>query len=74
MFTTIEGEWDEVMGVIKRVVDVVARESSRVGLMIQADFRPGYAGRRELQPGPPDLSGTGSRVLACSEGPGNAAS
>ena len=45
MFTNIEGEWDEVMAVIKRAVDVVAETSSRVGLVIKADIRPGYDGQ-----------------------------
>ena len=42
MFTTIEGEWDEVMAVVKRAVDVVAASSPRVGLVLKADIRPGY--------------------------------
>jgi uncharacterized protein YqgV (UPF0045/DUF77 family) len=45
MFTNVEGEWDEVMGVIKRAVDVVAATSPRVGLVLKADIRPGYAGQ-----------------------------
>jgi uncharacterized protein (TIGR00106 family) len=42
MFTNIEGEWDEVMSVIKQAVDVVAASSQRVGLVLKADIRPGY--------------------------------
>jgi uncharacterized protein (TIGR00106 family) len=42
MFTTIEGEWDEVMAVVKRAVDVVATSSPRVGLVLKADIRPGF--------------------------------
>jgi uncharacterized protein (TIGR00106 family) len=45
MFTNIEGEWDEVMAVVKRAVDVVAEVSPRVGLVIKADIRPGYDGQ-----------------------------
>ena len=45
MFTNIEGEWDEVMAVIKRAVDVVAAKSPRVGLVLKADIRPGYEGQ-----------------------------
>jgi uncharacterized protein (TIGR00106 family) len=41
MFTTVEGEWDEVLGVIKRAVDVVAAQAPRVSLVIKADLRPG---------------------------------
>jgi uncharacterized protein (TIGR00106 family) len=41
MFTTIEGEWDEVMAVLKRAVDVVAERAPRVSLVLKADLRPG---------------------------------
>jgi uncharacterized protein (TIGR00106 family) len=45
MFTNIEGEWDEVMGVVKRAVDVAAARYPRVGLVLKADIRPGYDGQ-----------------------------
>ena len=45
MFTNIEGEWDEVMAVVKRAVDVVAATSPRVSLVLKADIRPGYDGQ-----------------------------
>ncbi|UUZ58934.1 thiamine-binding protein [Nocardioides sp. B-3] len=45
MFTNIEGEWDEVMAVVKRAVDVVAAVSPRVGPVLKADIRPGYEGQ-----------------------------
>ncbi|MFN3003885.1 MTH1187 family thiamine-binding protein [Mycolicibacterium wolinskyi] len=45
MFTNIEGEWDEVMAVIKRAVEAVAAVSSRVSLVLKADIRPGYTGQ-----------------------------
>lgn len=41
MFTTLEGEWDEVMGVVKAAVDAVAARAPRVGLTLKADLRPG---------------------------------
>ncbi|OLE22705.1 MAG: hypothetical protein AUG44_24235 [Actinobacteria bacterium 13_1_20CM_3_71_11] len=41
MFTTIEGEWDEVMAVVKRAVDAVATKAPRVSLVLKADVRPG---------------------------------
>jgi uncharacterized protein (TIGR00106 family) len=44
MFTTIEGEWDEVMAVVKQAVDAVARVSPRVSLSLKADVRPGVTG------------------------------
>jgi uncharacterized protein YqgV (UPF0045/DUF77 family) len=45
MFTEVEGEWDELMAVVKRAVDVVAEVSPRVGLVLKADIRPGYDGQ-----------------------------
>ncbi len=45
MFTNIEGEWDEVMAVVKQAVDAVAAHSPRVGLVLKADIRPGYDGQ-----------------------------
>ncbi len=45
MFTNIEGEWDEVMAVIKQAVEVVAARSPRVGLVLKADIRPGHIGQ-----------------------------
>ena len=45
MFTNIEGEWDEVMGVVKQAIDVVAAVSTRVSLVLKADIRPGYTGQ-----------------------------
>ena len=44
MFTNIEGEWDEVMAVVKQAVDVVAAVSPRVGLVLKADIRPSFTG------------------------------
>jgi uncharacterized protein (TIGR00106 family) len=41
MFTSIEGEWDEVMDVVKRAVDAVAAQAPRVSLVLKADVRPG---------------------------------
>ncbi|WP_427385034.1 thiamine-binding protein [Janibacter sp. G56] len=45
MFTTIEGEWDEVMAVVKQCVDAMAEHGDRVGLVMKADIRPGHTGQ-----------------------------
>jgi uncharacterized protein (TIGR00106 family) len=45
MFTNIEGEWEEVMAVVKQAIDVVAAASSRISLVLKADIRPGYTGQ-----------------------------
>src|SRR3954449_10436886 len=44
MFTTLEGEWDEVFDVIRRATEAVGRYGSRVSLVLKADIRPGYSG------------------------------
>ncbi len=44
MFTNIEGEWDEVMAVVKQAVDVVAASAPRVSVSLKADIRPGVTG------------------------------
>lgn len=44
MFTMIEGEWDEVMGVVKRATDVVLASAPRASVVIKADIRPGVTG------------------------------
>ncbi len=41
MFTTIEGEWDEVMPVVRAACDAVAAHGPRVSLVLKADLRPG---------------------------------
>ncbi|RSN20202.1 hypothetical protein DMC63_14110 [Streptomyces sp. WAC 05977] len=46
MFTNVEGEnWDQVMDVVKRAVEAAGEGSSRVGLVLKADIRPGYEGQ-----------------------------
>jgi uncharacterized protein (TIGR00106 family) len=49
MFTNIEGEWDEVMAVVKRAVEAAGEGSARVGLVLKADIRPGYEGQLEAK-------------------------
>lgn len=44
MFTEIEGEWDEVMDVVRRATAEVGRFGSRVSLVLKADIRPGHEG------------------------------
>lgn len=45
MFTTVEGEWEEVMAVVKRCVDAVAERTPRISLVMKADIRPGHIGQ-----------------------------
>lgn len=44
MFTNIEGEWDEVMDLIRRCVDRVGQDAPRVSAVIKLDVRPGHEG------------------------------
>ena len=44
MFTTVEGDWDEVMAVVKRAVEAVAAKAPRVSVVLKADIRPGVTG------------------------------
>src|SRR4051812_46199704 len=41
MFTNVEGQWDEVMGLIKSCVQRVAEDAPRVSVVIKIDHRPG---------------------------------
>lgn len=40
MFTNIEGEWDQVMGVIRACVEKMADAAPRVSTIIKLDYRP----------------------------------
>jgi uncharacterized protein (TIGR00106 family) len=41
MFTNIEGEWDEVMAVVKDAVMAIKAHAPRVSLVLKADLRDG---------------------------------
>jgi uncharacterized protein (TIGR00106 family) len=42
MFTNVEGEWGEVMGLIKSCVEKVAEAAPRVSVVLKIDYRPGF--------------------------------
>ena len=44
MSTLLEGDWDEVMAVVKECVEVCQRASGRVALVLKADVREGVSG------------------------------
>ena len=44
MFTTVEGEWDECMDVVRRACEAVGAYGPRVSLVLKADIRPGHTG------------------------------
>ncbi len=42
MFTEIEGEWDEVMKVVKDAAFALAGRGIRTEIVLKADIRPGF--------------------------------
>lgn len=42
MFTEIEGEWDEVMAVVKEAVKVLYDKGIRTEVVMKMDLRPGF--------------------------------
>ena len=42
MFTEIEGDWDEVMGVVKKATMVLAERGIRTEVVLKADIRPEF--------------------------------
>ena len=43
MFTEIEGEWDEVMRVVRDATFVLAEKGIRTEIILKADVRPGFS-------------------------------
>src|SRR5689334_10203318 len=41
MFTNVEGDWDDVMALLKACVTTVAESAPRVSLVLKIDYRPG---------------------------------
>jgi len=41
MFTNVEGDWDEVMALIRQCVEKVGEAAPRVSVVIKLDVRPG---------------------------------
>jgi uncharacterized protein (TIGR00106 family) len=47
MGTAIEGEWEEVMSVVKSCVEALKKDCNRMYLTIKVDYRQGQSGRME---------------------------
>jgi uncharacterized protein (TIGR00106 family) len=45
MGTVLEGDWDEVMGVVKQCLDAMSQECDRVTCVVKFDWRRGASGR-----------------------------
>lgn len=50
MFTEIEGDWDEVMAVVKKATFVLAEQGIRTSVLVKADIRPGYTDMMHSKP------------------------
>ncbi len=44
MFTNVEGDWDEVMALLKSCVTKVSETAPRVSVVVKIDHRPGVTG------------------------------
>jgi uncharacterized protein (TIGR00106 family) len=49
MFTTVEGDWDQCMDVVRRAVEAVAAHGDRVSLVLKADIRAGRTGEMQAK-------------------------
>lgn len=47
MFTEIEGEWDDVMRVVKAAAMVLSEKGIRTEVVLKADIRPGHTNMME---------------------------
>lgn len=47
MGTCIEGEWDEVMGLVGRCFEALKQDCSRIYMTLKVDFRGGAGDRME---------------------------
>jgi uncharacterized protein YqgV (UPF0045/DUF77 family) len=46
LFTNVEGDWDEVMSLIKACMTKVVQTAPRVSVVIKVDHRPGVTALR----------------------------
>jgi uncharacterized protein (TIGR00106 family) len=47
MGTVLEGEWDEVFGVVRQCFEALREDCERISVSIKVDYRKGYTGRLE---------------------------
>ncbi len=45
MGTVLEGEWDEVMGVVKQCYERMKQDCPRISCVMKVDYREGHSGR-----------------------------
>ena len=49
MGTVIEGDWDEVFGVVKNCFQTMRKDCNRISLAIKVDYRKGAKGRLQTK-------------------------
>jgi uncharacterized protein (TIGR00106 family) len=49
MGTTIEGEWEETIGVVGRCLEELKKDCHRVYMTLKVDYRKGAGGRMETK-------------------------
>ncbi|MFI7589605.1 MTH1187 family thiamine-binding protein [Spongisporangium articulatum] len=49
MFTTLEGEWEECLDVVRRACEAAGEGATRVSLVLKADIRPGRTGELDAK-------------------------
>jgi len=47
MGTVLEGEWDEVLGVVKQCYERMKKDCNRISCTMKVDYRKGHKGRLE---------------------------
>lgn len=47
MGTVVEGEWDDLLGLLTRCFRVLEKESDRISLQVKFDYRKGVSGALE---------------------------
>jgi uncharacterized protein (TIGR00106 family) len=47
MGTVLEGEWDEVFGVVRKCFEQMKTDCNRISCSIKVDYRKGHSGRLE---------------------------
>jgi uncharacterized protein (TIGR00106 family) len=45
MGTVLEGEWDQVFGVVRKCYEAMKKDCHRISCTVKVDYRKGYVGR-----------------------------
>jgi uncharacterized protein (TIGR00106 family) len=45
MGTVMEGDWDQIFGIVKQCFEVMKKDCNRISVSIKVDYRKGHRGR-----------------------------